>query len=129
MLFEKATRLSLRFASTKGLISVEDLWVLPLTSAKNSSLDSLAKDINAQLKASGEESFVEVKTSKDCVLQLKLDILKHIIKVRLEENKASHDAVERKAKKAKIMSLLADKQDSALANKSEEELQKMLADL
>ena len=30
--FEQAVRLKLRFNSPKGLLSVEDLWDLPLTS-------------------------------------------------------------------------------------------------
>ena len=129
MLFEKAARLKLRFPSHKGQLSVEDLWLLPLKKDNAASLNTIAVETSKALKDSGEESFVEVKSAKDCVLQLKMDILKYIIKVRLEENLLAKDLVERKAKKQQILGLIADKQNDALAGKSEDELKKMLEDL
>lgn len=53
-LFELATRQKLRFASPKGLLTVEDLWDLPMTG--NTSLDSVSKLANRDVKVSAEES-------------------------------------------------------------------------
>ena len=38
-MFEQAARLKLRFETSRGLLSVEDLWDLPLTSARGASLE------------------------------------------------------------------------------------------
>jgi hypothetical protein len=130
-MFEKATRMKLRFASPLGGLTVEDLWDLPLTSARTNqaNLNNIAKDVSRQLKAEGEEDFVNPKGSADEVLQLKLDILKHVIQVRQAENEAARAAAERKDKKAKLLELIARKQDAQLEGKPLEELQAMVADL
>ena len=58
-MFEKATRRKLRFTSAAGLLSTEDLWDLPLTSATGkANLDDIAKALNRRLKDAEEVSFV-----------------------------------------------------------------------
>jgi hypothetical protein len=50
-LFEKASRLKLRFSSPAGLLTVEDLWDLPLSAqAKVANLDDIAKGLNKTLE-------------------------------------------------------------------------------
>jgi excisionase family DNA binding protein len=76
MLFEKAARLKLRFASPQGNLSAEDLWDLPLTSVRlnAANLNNIAKAISRQLKAESEEDFVNPKSAANDGLQLALDI-------------------------------------------------------
>ena len=50
-IFEQASRLKLTFSTNKGQLSVEHLWDLSLDS-----LDTLAKGVNRELKASEEEA-------------------------------------------------------------------------
>jgi len=127
-MFEKAARLKLRFETTKGFVSIEDLWDLPLT-GNGANLDKIAIALSRQLKDSIDDSFV-VKTEKpDSLLQLKFDIVKHIIDVRLAENEASKKRIEKKQQKEKILAIMSRKQDAALEGASLEDLQKMLADL
>lgn len=126
-MFEKATKMKLRWNSSKGNLSVEDLWDLPLTGTV--SLDSLAKSVNKELKESEEESFVQIRSASNTTLDLKLDILKHIIKVKLEEREELKNAKEKAIKREKILRALADKQDESLRNADEAELEKMLAEL
>ena len=126
-LFEQAARHKLRFASVQGLLSVEDLWDLPLTSRGNrANLDDIARTYSRELKTQGEESFVTKPARKDKLLVLGFDIVKRVIEVRLEENKAIKDAADKAAKKAKLMELLAKKQDESLGQLSEEELLKQI---
>lgn len=126
-LFLEASRRKLRFTTSKGVASVEDLWVLPLKNA-GLCLDAIAIELHNKLEATGKISFVtEVKA--DDTLQLQFDIVKKIIDIRLEERKAADDAQKRRALKDKISEILAHKQDAAWNEKSVEELQAELAKL
>jgi hypothetical protein len=129
-MFEKATRQQLRINSKKCLLSVEDLWTLPLKASGTSvDLDEVAKIVHKELKDSEEVSFVAPVTSSNTAAQLKMDIVKHIISVKLEEQAAAQKARETKEKKQMIMQIIAQKQNDALANSSVEDLQKMLDNL
>ena len=110
--FEQASRLKLRFTTTKGQLSVEDLWELSLDS-----LDTIAKAVNRQLKASEEESFVKTRTKTDTESTLRLDILKRVIEVKLQESEEKKN----KAEKAAQLSLLRELK----ANKALQELQSL----
>lgn len=123
-MFEKASRVKLRFKANVGLVSVEDLWDLTLTS-----LDNIAKDLNKQIKAEAEESFITVKSKSNATLELGFEIVKHVIKVKLEEAEVKKQAAEKKARKAQIMELISQKQNEALSAKSLEELQAELDNL
>ena len=127
-LFERATKQKLRFATARGNITTEDLWDLPLTGA-DVSLDNVAKMINQGLKASEEESFVVTKTKANTQLNLAMDITKHIIAVRLQEQEDRENAAARKERKSKILEILAKKEDDALEGKSVAALKKELAEL
>jgi hypothetical protein len=128
-MFKEASRLKLRFESNKGNISVEDLWDLPLESGGGLSLDNLAKKVNKELKDSEEESFVSNKSHKNKLLELKLSILKDIIKIRLVEVDEKERSLINQTKRDNIKQILANKENEELHNKSPEELKKMLEDM
>lgn len=127
-MFEKASRLKIRFSSKKGLLTTEDLWSLPLksTSSQQVDLDEVAKAVHLELKESEEISFVAPVTASNSATQLMMDIVKHIIAVKLVERDAAQKLRETKEKKEKIMEAIARKQDESLANSSIEDLQRML---
>ena len=123
-MFEKASRLKLRF-NYKGMACVEDLWDISLNE-----LNTIAKGINRELKdVAGEEDFISSATvtskARD-ILQLKLDILKHIIAVKIEERDAIRATREKAEQKQKILEIIGKKQDAALEGKSIEELKALL---
>jgi len=120
-MFENAARLKLRFNTPVGNLSVEDLWDLPLTK-----LNIVAQTIHREIKNGEEESFIATPTNKDTVLVLKLDILKHIIKVRMEENAANLASKATLAKREKILGLIEKKKDEDLGDLSVEELEALL---
>jgi len=122
-IFEYVTRNKVRF-SFRGLISVEDLWDLSLTN-----LDSIYKQLNKQSKQSEEESLLNIKTQEDELLNVQIEIVKHIVSVKLAEKEAREKASAKKAQKQKIMSIIAAKQDEALQNSSIDDLKKMLDEL
>lgn len=122
-MFEVATRNKTRFPF-KGLISAEDLWDLSV-----SNLDLIFKLLNSRLKQASEESLLDEKTDVDAELELQIEIIKHIVGIKLEESAAKAKAKEQKEKKQKIMEIIESKQDSELLGKSVEELKLMLDEL
>ena len=130
-IYKQAAVQKLRFESVKGLLTVEQLFELPLTSKQGFDLDSVAKGINAKLKAHGEESFVDTAGTNPAAteLRLKLEIVKDVIAHRQDELARLRDAASRKAQKDRLTDLLAEKEDEALKALSPEELRKRIAEL
>lgn len=122
-LFIKATRNKVRFPY-RGQASVEDLWDLPATE-----LDKIYKSLNAMSKATQEESLLELKSDEEDEITKKIEIVKYIVGVKLEEKKQAESAKARKEQKEKLLRLLADKQDEELKGKTAEEIQKMIDEL
>ena len=120
-MFEKASRMKLRFNTQRGVLSVEDLWDLPLIQ-----LDNIAIALNKKLQESKTESFIKTRTKDTTELELKFNIAKHIIDVKLQEQEDRLLESEKKAKRQKILDLMAKKQDAELEGKSLEELAKEL---
>lgn len=122
-IFEKATREKFRYPSTKGLLTTEQLWELPLTAKSGFSLDDVAKAVNAELKAIATESFVATETNPaKATLETKLEVVKHVIAVRLAEDQAAKAAAAKKLEKEKLLAVLGRKQDAVLENLTEAEL-------
>jgi hypothetical protein len=115
-MFERASRSKLRF-SYRGLISTEDLWDLRLES-----LDEIYRLTNAELKEMSEDSLLEKKQIGVEVLELQVAIVKHIFEVKIAEADARKDAQERKARKERILEIIAKKQDEDLEGKTLDEL-------
>lgn len=129
-MFEKASRMKLRFETAKGIITVEDLWDLPLTSPRGlPNLDQLAIDLNRRVRENQTESFVVTNPRKDEALELKFDIVRHVISVRLAEQATAKELADRKAKKERLLEIIDRKQNQALEQAPLEELQKMVAEL
>ena len=123
-LFMIATRNKYRYPY-KGLISTEDLWDL-----SPQDLDSIFKTLNSQLKALGEESLlIEVEDKGAAVLRNKIEIIKYILRNKLEEKARNRQAAANAAKRQRIMEVIASKEDAALRDMSVEDLTKMLDEL
>ena len=129
-LFLQATREKFRFESNKGDLSVEQLWDLPLTSRTGFDLDTVAKTVNADLKASNEESFVNVNNNPAVSrLQAKLEIVKAIIEVKLAQAEATKKRAEKAAERQRLMEVLHSKKDQELQGLSVEEIERRLSQL
>lgn len=124
-IFEKASRLKLRFETARQSITVEDLWDLPLEQGAVN-LNAVAQIVNRDLQESGEENFVSKKSESDAVHQLKLEIVKYVISVRLAEKEAKANAAATRERNELILELIAKKQNQELEGKSVEELKAML---
>lgn len=123
-LFEKASRVRVRFDSRKGQVTLEDLWTLPL-----SVVDEIAVATDKVVNATQTESFISnVKTVSEMDV-LRLDLLKHIIAVRLVEAEEKQKARLVADRKAHLLSLLAEKEAEADQKLSREDILKELESL
>jgi len=122
-MFEKITREKVRFITTRGQLSIEDLWDLPLDKGVVN-LDDIAKSLSKELRES-EESFVNPK-KKDNLTKLKFKAVKHIIIVKLKEIEKRKEEAENKIKYNKIVDVLAEKEIDVLKEKSMKDLKKEL---
>jgi len=127
-IFEQATRAKLRFTTPNGMLGVEDLWDLPLTSrrANLANLDDIARYLDAELKSSASVSFVNEVSETNAATKLAFDVVLHIINVKLAEQKAASLAADNREKKQRIMTIIEQKQAEALSASSIEDLQQML---
>jgi hypothetical protein len=132
-IFEQASRLQLRWESPKGLLTVEDLWTLPLSSVNKdkANLDAIAVALYRKTRDGAETiSFVNPMTDPDKGEdQLRLEIARHIITVRQEENRIAADAKKRSETKQRVLEIIAQKEGEALSGKSIEELRAFAASL
>lgn len=122
-IFEYVTRNKVRFPY-KGNVSVEDLWDLSV-----SELDKVFKALNSRRKQSQEESLLNTKSQEDEIVETQIEIVKYIVSVKLAEKEARERESENRARKQKIMAIMAARDDKALENASDEDLQKMLSEL
>lgn len=122
-LFIDATRNNYQFPF-RGMINVIDLWDLSLTN-----LDSVFKTLNAEVKKSEEESLLNTKSKEDEEISNKIEIVKYIVSVKLDEKKKREDAKKNAEMRQRLLEIKAKRQDAALENMSDEDLDKALAEL
>ena len=122
-LFINATRNNYQFPF-RGMINVIDLWDLSLTN-----LDSVFKTLNAEVKKSEEESLLNTKSKEDEEISNKIENVKYIFSVKLDEKKKREDAKKNAEMRQRLLEIKAKRQDAALENMSDEDLDKALAEL
>jgi hypothetical protein len=132
-LFLNASRQKFRFPTAAGPVNVEDLWDLPLTSARGVNLNDIAKVLYKQIKeADGEVNFVESPTAasrKTQEIQAKFDVVKSIIDIKKVERDTATAEKEKAEKKQKLMELINKKQDAELEGKSLDDLKQLLSQI
>lgn len=129
-LFEYATCNKLRFASSRGELTVEQLWDVPLRSRDDFNLNAVAKAASKALKEIAEENFVETtKTPDHTRREATLATIQYVIEVKLGEEEAAKKRADNKLEKEKLLKILAEKQEGKLSELTERELQKRIAAL
>lgn len=126
-LFEMASQYKFRYPY-KGMITTEDLWDLDVNQ-----LDVVYKNLSKELKVTDSDSLIAAKSADEGVkaneLKNKIEVVKYIFNAKQQAAELSRMAVEHARKKQRLLDALAQKQDSALLNMSEDELRQALAEL
>lgn len=120
-MYKEASKQKLTVQTSKGLLSVQQLWDLSL-----SDLDALAVSLEAEHNASGKKSFLQTKSVKDKTAKLKFDIVLDILQTKVEEADALSKAKEIKEHNQKILTLIAEKTDESLKGKTVKQLEALL---
>lgn len=123
-MYKNASKLKLRFNTSKGLLSVEQMWDLSMTA-----MARIVRALKKELKADNDDdlSFLDdTSTPVDAILQLKFNIAKDIYLTKKDELEAVKNEAEVKVHNQKILKLIKDKQEAALGDLSVEELEKMM---
>lgn len=122
-LFEMATRNKMRFPSTKGELSVEDLWDL-----SDKDLDVVYKNLKDQEVKSSEESLLD-DANVDPKLTAAISIVRYIFTTKRKEKLAEKERINKKLTQKKYIDALSKKQDEAIEKMSEAELRAMIDSL
>lgn len=122
-LFEMATRNKMRFPSTKGELSVEDLWDL-----SDKDLDVVYKNLKDQEVKSSEESLLD-DVNVDPKLTAAIGIVRYIFTTKRKEKLAEKERINKKRTQKKYIDALSKKQDEAIEKMSEAELRAMINSL
>lgn len=120
-MYKLASQMKLRFQSTKGELTTEQLWDLSLED-----LDKLIVALDSEINQSEKKSYLTKTTRKGEIAKLKFDIALDVLNTRLEESKKLLLAREEKERKDKILSIIARKKEGQLEEMSVEELEAML---
>lgn len=125
MIYKKALQENLRFETTKGLLTVEQLFDLSMTA-----LGRVVRNLNKQRRKDNDDelSFLDETSTSDPTLELKFEIVKDIYQTKKQEREDLKNARSKKEHNDKILSLIAKKKEQDLENLPIEELEKQLLD-
>ena len=126
-MYKRASQLNLKFNTPVGMASLQQLWTVSVNDLKSAVTDAY-KVLN---KANSKEldflqDFEQAASEEET---LTYEILKDVYITRREAAKAKQNERERKEKEQKLLEILAEKKESSLRSKSEEEIKKMLEEL
>ncbi len=131
-IFERASRAKLRFDSTVGYLTAEQLFDLPLSATRSTvtTLDSVGRTIVREINSITTESLVETKPDpRKAELELKLEIVKHVIAAKQADELAAVSRAAKAEERRILREAYADKKTDAIKSLSVEEIEKRLAAL
>ena len=122
-IFERAAREKTRFLY-KGMCTAEDLWDLSVQS-----LDLIFQALSARLKTENDESLLGTKSSETSELALQVEIIRHIVGVKLADAATAETREMQRQQNDRIDGILAGRKEEELMNMSEDELLRLRKDV
>lgn len=123
-MYKKAIRAKLRFQTSKGLLTIEQLWGLTLTELKNLiiSLHETVKKVPSE-----DLAFLETETvQEESEDKMRFNIAVDVYKTKQQEAKDSREKASKKAFNQHIAEIIAEKEEADLRSKSIDELKAMM---
>ena len=114
-IFARATRERLRFPSDLGvmggLLTVEDLWTLPLSSTRGTSLGAIGAALLHDQEFHGKSILKKSKPSKEKIaVDLAVEVVRHIVAVREAEAEEKTNAAAKASERARLDALIQQKE-------------------
>ena len=125
-IFAQASKQKLRFNSPRGLLTVEDLWNLPLQAPNKLDLESLVNALDTEIGDTPKRSRITKKKTVNATLTLQLDIVEYIIEYKLQLQEEASIALGTKARKELLLQALVNKEADDLKNLSTADIKKQL---
>lgn len=123
-LFVIASRKKYRFKSGRGQLTTEALWELDLED-----LNTIAITLDDESEKEGKKSFIKKRNVKSKELSNKLDIVKYIIEVKMNESEVRKTRAVNNQQKQLLESLLEKKKMEELENLSPDQIEEKLKEL
>jgi uncharacterized cupredoxin-like copper-binding protein len=122
-MYKQASIIALRFNTSKGSLSVEQLWQLSQTEKA-----TCLKNLKKLLKKTDDDelSFLDNNIVVDATEQLRFDILKDIYLTQKEINENQAKAKEAKEHNEKIYAEMARRKETKITTVSDQELEAMI---
>ena len=120
-MFEQAAKTKLRFNFNASVVSTEDLYDLSLYE-----LNTMAKFVNKSVKEDEEESFIKPVTASKGKDKLRLNIIKAVIKYKLDIREATLLREKNSKRKEKAKEQLLTLENNDIEAMSKEELKALL---
>ena len=109
----------------KGLIDTQDLFDLKLED-----LDAIYRSLTNEKSQLQSDSLLDKKDNPQIKeLETKIEVVKSVFEIKDAEIKRREEQIIKNARKQKILSIIEDKQDQELSEKSIEELRKLYDEL
>lgn len=118
---EQACKQKLRIETSKGLLTIEQLWDLPLTD-----LDKMAVSLERKKNAGQTKTFLNVETEADETAKLKFDIVLDVLKTKMDEEAAYKKSIENREHNQKVYAAIARKKDGQLESMTIEQLEEQI---
>ena len=123
-LFILAATNKFRFVSTKGHLTVEDLFDLSL-----SALDTIAVSLDEKIQQAGRKSFIGKRSSSAKGLEDQLEIVKFVIAYKQDEAEKKKTRAEKAARRQFLENLKEKKVMESMESMSVEDIEKELAEV
>lgn len=127
-MYKKASQQKLRIATSRGMLSVEQLWDLP-----KEEIGQLAVALRKRIKdarginGDSELDFLQpAEHAEETTDELTFSILKDIYQTLQANEDSARRLAAKRQRNRKLLEVIARKQDQELEGKSIEELEKML---
>lgn len=105
-IFIQATRENVTVPTSKGNLTPQQLWQLPVESARNLSLDAIYQELDAEREKTRGRSLVNSKTTANALLDLQVAMVKYIAETKMAEATLNEEQKAKQSRKAELEQML-----------------------